>query len=482
MSSAVSLSAGGLELGMVGVGDGRRLRVLAPSASDLHSFEGTPGETAQGVVLEGPLSAKNAAAVRSSIPWLQPKPVGLRTSAGVGDRLGLATPGHARAFRRYGSGIVPVFAQQSNREMERLGREPQSVMDDATFGCLQAGWEGAVGSDADHLKTIEEIDRCLAAGFTSFTLDPGEHVKNVQGVVVDAQLLDLPWAELEDDPASLLRRYAGLVVEVAGAPLPIPEEDLRRAAAKYGAAIAHAVTMYRHLMVAAQYPIEVEVSVDETDEPTTFVEHVYMATEMKRLGMRWVSFAPRYIGGFEKGVDYIGDTTVFFESLSGHAQIGQALGPYKISLHSGSDKFSIYDLVASATGGLVHLKTSGTSYLTAVEIAAQFEPALFREIYDVSRDSYRGTRTGYQVSAQLDRAPESRDVADDQLGSLVAAADSRQILHVGYGAVLTLEDAQGVRWISNALRSALSSHVEAYEAALEAHLGRHLAPFADIRA
>ncbi|MDB5271593.1 MAG: hypothetical protein JWP58_4633 [Hymenobacter sp.] len=482
MSSAVSLSAGGLELGIVGVGDSRRLRVLAARATDLHGFEGVPGETAQGAVLEGPLSTRNAAAVRSSIPWLQPKPVGLTTSAGVGDRLGLATPGHARAFRRFGSGIVPVFAQQSNREMERLEREPQSVMDDATFGCLQAGWEGAVGADADHLKAIGEIDRCLAAGFTSFTLDPGEHVRDVQGVVTDAQLLELPWAELEDDPASMARRYADLVVEVAGAPLPIPEEELRRAAAKYGAAIAYTVTMYRHLTTEAQYPIEVEVSVDETEEPTTLVEHVYMATEMKRLGMNWVSFAPRYIGGFEKGVDYIGDTTLFFESLSGHAQIAQALGPYKISLHSGSDKFSIYELAASATGRLVHLKTSGTSYLTALEIAARFEPSLFREIYDLSREAYRGARASYQVSAQLDRTPDSREVPDDRLGSLVTAADSRQILHVGYGAVLTLEDSQGVRRISDSLRTALGSHVAEYEAALETHIGRHLAPFADTRA
>src|SRR5665811_1028543 len=172
-------------------------------------------------------------------------------------------------------------------------------------------------------------------------------------------------------------------------------------------------------------------------------EHIYMGTEMKRLGMEWVSFAPRYVGGFEKGVEYIGNRDVLFQSLVGHSHIAQALGPYKISLHSGSDKFSIYELAATATGRLVHLKTSGTSYLEALTIAASYAPTLFREIYEVSREAYRGARTSYQVSAQLERAPASGDVSDEQLIALMASFDSRQILHVGYGAVLTSEDEHG---------------------------------------
>ena len=240
--------------------------------------------------------------------------------------------------------------------------------------------------------------------------------------------------------------------------------------------------MYRHLIDRAHYPVEVEVSVDETEEPTTFAEHVYMATEMKRLGMEWVSFAPRYIGRFEKGVDYIGDKDVLFQSLVGHSHIAQSLGPYKISLHSGSDKFSIYELAAAATGRLVHLKTSGTSYLEALAIAASYAPPLFREIYEVSRGAYRGARTSYQVSAQLDRAPASADVPDEQLSALMTSFDSRQILHVGYGTVLTSEDEHGSRWLSDGLRSLLTLHAPEYRSALETHLGRHLQPFAEKKA
>lgn len=474
----MSEPTGGLSLSITGTGQGRRLRVLAPSAAAVRDFDGTASDVGNGTVLEGPLSAANAAAVRTHHAWLQPQPVGLVTSAGVGDRLGLATPGHVRAFRRYGAGIVPVFAQQSIREMDRLGRTPQHVLDDATFGCLQAGWDSAVGADADHLKSAAEIDRCLAAGFTSFTLDPGEHVRSVTETVSETALGQLPWRELEDDQASMLRRYSGRVVEIGQTPLHLDEKQIRRAAAKYGAAVAHTVAMYRHLLDRATYPVEVEIAVDETAEPTTLTEHVYLATEMSRLGMLWVGFAPRYVGQFEKGVDYIGDKDLFRRSLAEHAQLAQVLGPYKLSLHSGSDKFSIYAEAAEATDRVVHLKTSGTSYLEALSTAATEAPELFREIYALSREAYRGAKASYQVSAQLERTPVAAGVPDEQLEELVRSFDSRQILHVGYGAVLTSTDEHGARWMSDALRQVLDQHSARYETALETHLGAHLQPFA----
>jgi len=464
-------------LTVVGVGDFRRLRVAADEAISIASFEGTAAESGGGVVLEGPLSKANAAAARAAVPSLRPEPIGLRTSVGVGDRLGLATSGHARAFRESGEGIVPVFAQQSAREMDRLGRSPQQVMDDATFGILQAGWTRAVGADADHLKSTADIDRCLDAGFTSFTLDPGEHVQEVSADISDTALAELPWNELEDDQQSMLRRYAGLQLETENSSLSVDESDIRRAAAKYGAAIVQTVSMYRHLMDAASYPVEVEVSVDETEEVTTLAEHVYLATEMKRLGMKWISFAPRYVGSFEKGVEYIGDREILFRSLVQHSQIATVLGPYKLSLHSGSDKFSIYELAAKATDRVVHLKTSGTSYLVAVETAARFAPQLFREIYEVSREAFRAARATYQVSAQFDRMPAVASVVDDRLVDLVTTFDTRQMLHVGYGAVLRTADEAGPSERSFALREVLSTNNDAYQEALANHIGAHLRPF-----
>jgi tagaturonate epimerase len=85
--------------------------------------------------------------------------------------------------------------------------------------------------------------------------------------------------------------------------------------------------------------------VDEAESPTTSAQHVYMALELRRLGVRCVSLVPRYIGAFEKGVDYLGDVSSFEADLSIHAAIARTAtleGTYKLSLHSGSDKFSIY--------------------------------------------------------------------------------------------------------------------------------------------
>src|SRR6218665_892748 len=212
---------------------------------------------------------------------------GVGSSGGRGDRLGLATPGHVAAFRDFSPTVRPIFAQQSIREMDRLGRSPQQVLDDATFGCIEAGWTGPVGADADHLKTVYDIDRCLAAGFSLFTIDVGDFVEPVQGVPSDAELAELPWSELEDDLDSARRRYASLRVELETGAQTIGESALAHAMAKYGRAVAMGARLYRHLMDRAMYPVEVEIAVDETEEPTTPEEHLYIATELARLGVHW---------------------------------------------------------------------------------------------------------------------------------------------------------------------------------------------------
>ena len=140
--------------------------------------------------------------------------------------------------------------------------------------------------------------------------------------------------------------------------------------AKYGPSLAHAMAMYRRLMEKG-IDCEVEFAVDETDYPTTPAEHVVVVRELQRLGMDFVSFAPRFVGRFEKGVEYIGDIDELQRDFEIHAEIARALGPYKLSLHSGSDKYSTYPLIAEATKGVVHLKTAGTSWAEALRVIAQ---------------------------------------------------------------------------------------------------------------
>ena len=468
----------GAEVGLVA--SGQRVAVLAPAGSRaISEFEGESSAVGSRTLVLGPMNAANLDVLRGLLPWLRPLPLGTRTSAGFGDRLGLATPGHVMALRAAGGGLAPVFAQQSIREMERTGRSPKEVLDDATWGVFAESFKDGFGADADHLKTAEDIDACVAAGYTFFTFDPGEYVDDGAEAVgasgLRAALNDLPWQDLEDAPADMRGRYLDSAFEAEGHEVCFDDVSLVRAAVKYGAAVAHVARLYRHLQ-AAMGDFEVEVSVDETESPTTHAQHVFIATELQRLGVRWVSLAPRYVGRFEKGVDYIGNVADFEEDIEVHAAISRTVspeGPYKLSLHSGSDKFSVYTAFARQTRGFAHLKTAGTSYLEALRTAAALDPELFREVYDLSRTRYEEDRASYHVSASLERAVDSRVVPDEELPEALERFDEREILHVTFGSVL--KEAH----IRDRLLGLLREHPENYAAGLEKHFLRHLEPFAN---
>ncbi len=467
----------GVEYALARVNRSLRLALLAGRDHPaLGAFSGEPSEIGGQVLLVAPLSAQNAAALRAQLPWLRPELLGHGTSAGLGDRVGLATPGHVRAVRAVGGGIAPIFAQQSIRENARTGRNPQQVLDDATWGIFQESWQDGYGADADHLKTTDDIDSCLAAGYTFFTIDPGEHVDNRAESASPGELGELAAAlprELQPDACGLL----GKTLSIEHLSLTFDELVLSKAAVKYGRAVGHVARMYRHLSEKADgRPFELEVSVDETDQPTSHAEHVYIASELKRLGVRWVSLAPRYVGSFEKGVDYIGDVAAFETDIAGHAAIARHFGPYKLSLHSGSDKFSIYPAAVRLTRGLVHLKTAGTSYLEALRTIAALDADLLLEIYVFARQRFEIDRATYHVSAKLERAPLPGQVSDPR--ALLDQFDARQILHHTYGSVLTARNEQGQAHFHERLTALLQENAEAYAANLEKHFIRHLTPLA----
>jgi len=476
-------SCGEATWGIARTAGGARLVVVAPQEAAFTSrLEGERSDRQGATLVVGPTSPANALILRERFPWLVPTPLGLSTSAGLGDRLGLATPGHIRAMRSSGTGLRPVFAQQSMREMARTGRTPGQVMDDAMWAVFAAGWRDGYGADADHLKEAADIDAGLAAGFTLFTIDPGAHVDDSADAIPADGMRDvldrLPWSRLEDSPQDLRQRYLGRRFDCDLTIVTFDEETLAKAAVKYGRAVAHVASMFRHLKARASRPFEVEVSVDETSCPTSHAEHVYVATELSRLDVEWVGLAPRFVGRFEKGVDYIGDLAAFEAHFAGHAAIARALGPYKISLHSGSDKFSIYPIAAAHARGLVHLKTAGTSYLEALRTAARVNPPLFRRIYAFARERYETDRASYHVSAGLDQAPEADSVADRDLAALLDDFHAREILHVTFGSVLTATDHAGVRLFGGDLLALVARHAEDYASNLERHFAKHLAPFA----
>jgi hypothetical protein len=465
---------GDMEFALAETPTGLKLAVLADPAA-LEGFVGECSGVAGKTLLTGPCNPKNASALRARLKWLRPSLLSLRTSAGMGDRIGLATPGHVRAVRRAGGKIAPIFAQQSIREMTRTGRSPQQVMDDATWGVFQEGWQGGFGADADHLKTPEDIDACLAAGYTFFTIDPSAYVDNRAETASQGELRGLA----DCLPASLRPPITGLLgknFDIEGLMVSFSEEILLKAVVKYSGAIAHVASMYDHLVkTAAGRPFELEVSVDETAQPTSHAEHIYIATELQRLGVKWVSLAPRYVGRFEKGVDYIGDLAAFDTCLAGHAAIARQFGPYKLSLHSGSDKFSIYPVAKHQTRGLVHLKTAGTSYLEALRTIAALDGDLFREIYIFARQHYNTDKASYHVSAELSRAPLPKD--DKDWPAILDQFDAREILHVTFGSVLTDKSSEGHSRFHDRFMACLRSNPEAYASNLEKHFTRHLTPF-----
>ena len=247
-------------------------------------------------------------------------PLGLEPSFGFGDRIGLATPGHVAAMRRSGTGIQPIFPQQSIREMTRTGRSPGEVMDDALAGMRAAGWAGITGADADHLKTNRDVDVTASVGFTFFTIDPSEHV-DAHADDYDAATLRGKFAEVAGE-VDWLEKYRGRSVGLStGTDVALSEEACLRAAVKYGRALNHAIGLADHIRKVheeADRDYEIELSVDETEQPTTLAEHFIIADQCLGRGMRLVSLAPRYVGDFEKGVDYKGDLAALEQSLNDH--------------------------------------------------------------------------------------------------------------------------------------------------------------------
>jgi len=412
-----------------------------------------------------------------------PVTLGIAASFGFGDRIGLATPGHVKAMKEAGNGILPIFPQQSIREMARTVREPNTVMSEAMDAAIGAGWDGPIGADADHLKTPEDVDRTAAVGFTFFTIDPSDDVDEKSDSYNQAVLRekfeqiksDVPWYET----------YLGKQVSLPnGTTINLDEEACMRCAVKYGKAITSALKLADYIKEVhdkLDRDYEIELSVDETDQPTTLAEHYIIADQCIDKGMKLVSLAPRFIGELEKGIDYIGDVAKLEASMADHNAIAELVGPYKLSLHSGSDKISMYPALARATKGRFHVKTAGTSYLEALRVAARHDKALFRRIVELARDRYDTDKATYHVHATIDGVPAPDDLPDDlaiereylELWSEVPEGKGftkpgRQILHCTFGSTLTDPT------LGKELRSVLESHPETYAEVLADHFARHL--------
>ncbi|HEY2827886.1 MAG TPA: tagaturonate epimerase family protein [Pirellulales bacterium] len=413
----------------------------------------------------------------------KPTTLGLQPSFGFGDRLGHATPGHIAALRQAGGSIKGIFAQQSIREMARTQRTATQVMRAAVDAIQYARFTEPWGADADHLKTPEDVRITAEAGFVFFTIDPSDYVDRKSDDYTPA-VLEQRFSEISRE-IDWVDSYLGKDVKVLDGPRVVFDRlTVIRAAVKYGKAITHALHMGQCIRREAgerSQPFEIELSVDETDQPTSVAEHYIIADQLRRHGLPLVSLAPRFVGDFEKGVDYKGDLATLSASLADHAAIARLLGPYKLSLHSGSDKLSIYGMFAKATRGLFHVKTAGTSYMEALRVVAECKPDLFREIVKFARAHYDTDKATYHVSGTVDALPCPDEVSDNrklQQIYLECWSDvppgrgftepGRQFLHCTFGSVLT--DAK----LGPLVRQIIEEHQTVYNDILLEHFTRHL--------
>ena len=428
---------------------------------NIAGFKGVKGIYEDGILCD--LTPENALELRLRLDWLSPKPLGITKSFGFGDRLGIATPGHIASLD--GFSVAPVFAQQSVRENSRTGRSPQNVLDDAMWGVFQMGWRKPWGADADHIKSTEVLDAFVDAGYSMFTIDPGDHVDQhadeYPQEILKNKLCEIPWDVLQSSEADFYSSWLGKEVPALG--IVYDEKVMLKAIIKYGHAIAHTSTMFKEISKRkGNCEFDLEVSVDETDSPTTIAEHYFIANELRRLGLNWTSLAPRFVGRFEKGVDFIGDLDEFDHLMHLHAKVAHHVGGYKISLHSGSDKFSVYPSVNRYTEGMLHVKTAGTSYLEALRVVAELTPEFFNELLTFAQSRYDIDKATYHVSGEVTNLPKNylRSV------ELLDHFDARQVFHVTFGSVL---DRYGTR-----IFEILKMHEDVYYTFLEKHLRHHL--------
>ncbi len=323
-------------------------------------------------------------------------------SIGMGDRFAHQGQAQLKAVaegRKLGLDLVPVW-NKSNREHNIVGSEPQSVREEADAAVRAIGWDAPYHVDADHIG-LATVDRFLAAS-DFFTLDVADFVaKPAAPEAIEA------FVESH-------RRYIGaLAIEGIATPLEVTEELLRASATKFLLAMQEAGRIYRHI-AEGKSDFITEVSVDETDTPQTPVELFLILAMLAQENVPVQTIAPKFTGRFNKGVDYVGDLGQFEKEFDEDLCVLKfAISEFglpaslKLSVHSGSDKFSIYPIInrlIKQHGAGLHVKTAGTTWLEElIGLAEAGEGELIKTIYAGAYARYDELAAPYATVIDIDR-------------------------------------------------------------------------------
>ncbi len=458
-------------IAMVAAGGVRQLLVTGGGA--LYQALNGEEDNQDGVAFKVcPLTNANRLVLNAYFDYTKPRAFGTNIATiGLGDRLGLASPGHIKTIA--GRDIRPILAQQSIRELNLTNRTYEDVLDAAAFAVFQEGYKDGWGADGDHLKTTSDIEYALGLGFSMLTLDASEHIDNEAAALSDEEIASR-YAQLDESYRSRLEAdYADRLFTITGGNIMMKSTQMKRYALVYGKAVAFMLEIYRTYIEHAERDIDFEISIDETSTPTEPAAHWFVASELHREGVRVYSVAPRFCGEFQKGIDYIGDLAQFEQELAVHAHIADHFG-YKLSIHSGSDKFSVFALVAKYTNGRFHLKTAGTNWLEAVRAVAKVNPALYRSMHAYAEEHVEEALKYYHITADFSKIKPLSEVADADLPAYMDDNNARQLIHITYGLLLTAKDPAGKLQFKDEFYATLANYEEAYEEGLIAHIGKHL--------
>ena len=369
-------------------------------------------------------------------------------SLGIGDRFGAEGAAQLRALQQaasLGVQIVPVW-NKSNREHSIIGTSPGDTRREADEAVKACGWTGSYYVDADHIG-IGTVDRFLDSS-NFFTIDVADFIgKTAEG----------------ESMAQFLRAMAAYKgsLKIPGLTIPVvvSNELLEGVAWKYLAAVEEAGRVYRHIAEAkGEDSFVPEISVDEANSPQTPAELFFILAAIARERIPIQTIAPKFTGSFLKGIDYVGDISQFtkeFEDDLAVLAFAQERFKFpanlKLSVHSGSDKFSLYSIMHRAikkSGAGLHVKTAGTTWLEElIGLAASDGDGLLaaKEVYRQSYQRYDELCQPYLTVIDIDKGklPSPEVVAgwskEDYIQALQHDQSNRnynvnfrQLVHVGY--------------------------------------------------
>ncbi len=371
-----------------------------------------------------------------------------RFSFGVGDRFAQQAKAHLAAFQmlaKNGVHVAPVW-NKSNREHTFIGSEPQSVLDAAQAAVKELGWSQNWHIDADHIN-LNTVDRFMSCS-DFFTIDVADSIGK-PAASADIQAFVNRHPEL----------VGSLAVPDVSAPMTTTRTEVEKVVSKYMLAVQDAGKIYRHIVAAkGEDKIIAEVSMDETDLPQTPPELLIILALLADENVKLQTIAPKFTGRFNKGVDYVGDLVQFEKEFNDDlAVIAHAVKQYglpvnlKLSVHSGSDKFSIYPIIKKAlarTGAGLHIKTAGTTWLEELIGLAEAGGdglVLAKEIYAYALEHVDELCAPYASVIDIDRSqlppasivnswtgPQLANALRNIPGHPEFNANMRQLLHVSF--------------------------------------------------